>query len=127
MSVVAHAAGLAAAGGLLMTAPAPNVALHAPGHSPKIKTHWNYSVTVTRGGKPAAATITAQIVDPIGGVHIVQFGSTTRNIKNFPIKGVFRDYIIWPRDSNGIPLTLRFLIRVGGKTTTLKYHVVPHA
>jgi hypothetical protein len=101
--------------------------LSAPGHTPKLNTRWHYTLRVTQGGRAASARLTAQIVDPIGGVHIVQFGSTTRNIKNFPIKGVFRDYIIWPRDSNGIPLTLRFLIRVGGKTTTLKYHVVPHA
>jgi len=82
---------------------------------------------VTQGGKPVSGRLTAQIVDPIGGVHLVQFGSTTRNIKNYPIKGVFRDYIIWPRSSDGIPLTLRFQINAGGRTTTLKYHVTPHA
>ena len=126
MSVVVHAAGLAAAGGLLVTAPAPNVALHAPGHSPKIKTHWNYSVTVTRGGKPAAATITAQIVDPIGGVHIVQFGNTTKNIKAFPFKGTFRDFVIWPAASRGIPLTFRLTVVSGPTKKVIGYHVTPH-
>src|SRR5215470_9764135 len=104
MTLVTHVAGIAAAGGLLVAAPAPRVALHAPGHSPRIKTHWNYSVTVTRGGKPVAATITAQIVDPIGGVHIVQFGNTTKKIKAYPFTGTFRDFVIWPADSRGIPL-----------------------
>ena len=126
MSVAAHAAGLAAAGGLLVGAPSANVTLHAPGHSPKIKTHWNYSVTVTKGGKPAAATITAQIVDPIGGVHIVQFGNTTKNIKAFPFSGTFRDFVIWPADSRGIPLTFRLTIKSGPTKKVIGYRVTPH-
>jgi hypothetical protein len=126
MSVVAHAAGLAAAGGLLLAAPAPTVALDAPGHSPKIKTHWNYSVTVTKSGKPVAATITAQIVDPIGGVHLVQFGNTTKNVKNFPFTGTFRDFVIWPADSRGIPLTFRLTVESGPTKKVIGYHVTPH-
>jgi hypothetical protein len=118
------AAALAAAA--LVASPV-RATLAAPGHTPKVNTKWRYTLRVTQGGKPVSARLTAQIVDPIGGVHTVQFGSTTRDIKNFPIKGVFRDYVIWPRSSDGIPLTLRFLIRAGGKTTTLKYHVTPHA
>ena len=118
------AAGLATA--VLAAAPL-KATLSAPGHAPKVKTRWHYTLRVTQGGKPASAKLTAQIVDPIGGVHLVQFGSTTRNIRNFPIKGVFRDYIIWPSDSDGIGLTLRFTIRTGAKTTTLKYHVTPHS
>jgi hypothetical protein len=110
----------------LATAPV-KATLTAPGHAPKVNAKWHYTLRVTQGGKPASAKLTAQIVDPIGGVHLVQFGSTKRNIRNFPIKGVFRDYIIWPGSSNGIALTLRFLIHAGGKTTTLKYHVTPHA
>ena len=116
---LALVAGTFAAGGVKAT-------LTAPTHAPKVNTKWYYTLRVTKGGKPAPARLTAQIVDPIGGVHLVQFGSTTRNIKNYPIKGVFRDYIIWPRDSDGISLTLRFLIHAGGRTTTLKYRVTPH-
>jgi hypothetical protein len=101
--------------------------LTAPGHAPKINTKWRYTLRVTAGGHPVSARITAQIVDPIGGAHAVNLGATKRPITNYPIKGVFRDYIIWPRDSRDIPLTLRFLIRSGGKTTTLRYRVVPHA
>lgn len=122
MKVIAAALATAA----LATAPV-KATLTAPGHAPKVNTKWHYTLRVTQGGKPASAKLTAQIVDPIGGVHLVQFGSTKRNIKNFPIRGLFRDYIIWPGSSNGISLTLRFLIHAGGKTTTLKYHVTPHA
>jgi hypothetical protein len=101
--------------------------LTAPGHTPKINTKWHYTLRVTAGGRPVSARITAQIVDPIGGAHAVNLGSTKKPITNYPIRGVFRDYIIWPADSRDIPLTLRFLIRSGGQKTTLKYRVVPHA
>jgi hypothetical protein len=126
MSVVAHAAGLVAAGGLLVAAPTADVTLDAPGHSPRIKTHWNYSVTVLKGGKPAAATITAQIVDPIGGVHIVQFGNTTKDIKAYPFTGTFRDFVIWPAESRGIPLTFRLTVKSGPTKKVIGYHVTPH-
>lgn len=122
MKVIAAALATAA----LATAPV-KATLSAPGHTPKVKTKWHYTLRVTQGGRPVAARLTAQIVDPIGGVHVVQFGSTTRDIKNFPIKGVFRDYIIWPGSSDGIPLKLRFLIRTGGKSTKLEYRVTPHS
>jgi hypothetical protein len=82
---------------------------------------------VASGGKPVAAKLTAQIVDPIGGKHPVDIGLTKKPITNYPIRGVFRDFIIWPRSANGIPLTLRFDTRAGGATKTISYHVVPHA
>jgi hypothetical protein len=126
MTLVANAAALAAAGGLFVGASAADVTLHAPGHSPRIKTHWDYSVTVTRGGKPVSATITAQIVDPIGGVHLVQFGNTTKNIKAYPFTGTFRDFVIWPADSRGIPLTFRLTVKSGPTKKVIGYHVTPH-
>ena len=100
--------------------------LKAPGHTPRIKTRWYYTLRVTKDGRPAAARITAQIVDVIGGVHPVQFGPTTKNITNYPIKGTFRDYIIWPSSSSGIPLTLRFTIKVRTAKKIVTYRVVPH-
>jgi hypothetical protein len=98
--------------------------LSAPTHRPKAKTKWYYVVRVTEDGKPAAARITAQIVDPIGGVHPVDLGSSTKAIKNYPIKGTFRDYIIWPSESRGIRLTLRVTIRAGGTKKIAKYWVI---
>ena len=89
--------------------------LTAPGHTPKINTHWSYAVHATAQGKPVAARITAQIVDPIGGAHPVQFGKTTKTIVNWPFKGEFRDFIIWPASSRGIPLKLRITVVVAGR------------
>jgi hypothetical protein len=106
---------------------APHVTLNAPGHTPKINTHWNYAVHATLGGKPASARITAQIVDPIGGTHPVEFGSSTKKITNRPFKGIFRDYIIWPPSSRGIPLRLRVIVRIGTARKTIDYRVTPHA
>lgn len=100
--------------------------LSAPTHRPKVKTKWYYVVRVTKDGKAARARITAQIVDPIGGVHPVEFGPTTKVIKDYPIKGSFRDYIIWPSESRGIRLTLRITVRVGTTKKIVNYWVVAH-
>ena len=110
----------------LATVAAVTVALTAPGHAPKIGTHWGYSVTATSGGRPAAARITAQIVDPIGGIHQVDFGNTTKHLRNWPFKGTFHDFVIWPADSRGIPLTFRLTVKSGPTKKVIGYHVTPH-
>jgi len=116
---------LVLAGTLAVAAPL-KATLTAPGHTPKINTHWNYVVRATVAGKPVAAKLTAQIVDPIGGRHPVEFGANTKTITNWPFKGVFRDYIIWPASSRGVPLKLRLVIRAGGSTKVITYAVTPH-
>lgn len=100
--------------------------LTAPGHTAKVGTHWNYAVHATRGGKPVAARLTEQIVDPIGGRHPVTYANTRKPITNWPFKGTFRDYIIWPRSSRGVPLTLHLVVRSRGTTKVIKYVVTPH-
>jgi hypothetical protein len=101
--------------------------LTAPGHSPAVNTRWHYSVHVTKAGKPVAAKLTVQIVDPIGGAHPVTFGATTKTIKNWPFTGVFRDYIIWPKSSRGLPLKLRLTVHADRTTKVLTYAVTAHA
>jgi hypothetical protein len=103
-----------------------NVTLKTPGHTPKINTHWNYTVTVRKGGKPVAARLTEQIVDPVGGVHAVQFGKSTKNITNWPIKGAFSDFIIWPASARGVPLTFRVIVKVGTAKKVVNFSVVAH-
>jgi len=116
---------LLALGASLLVGAAPRVVLTAPGHTPTIGTHWNYTVAVTENGRPVAARISAEILDPIGDVHPVKFGTTTKNITNWPIKGTFRDFIAWPADSRGIPLTFRVIVRVGAVKRTDSYTVTP--
>ncbi len=102
------------------------VSLTAPTHTPKINVHWPYVVRATRDGKPVTARITAQIVDPVGGVHPVEFGANTKNVTNWRFKGVFRDYIIWPPESRGFPLKLRVIVVGKGFRRVLSYTVTPH-
>jgi hypothetical protein len=124
VTLTATSALLALSASVLVGA-APKLVLTAPGHTPTIGTHWNYSLAVTEKGTPVAARISAQIIDPIGGVHPVQFGTSTKNITNWPIKGTFRDFIVWPADSRGVPLTFRVIVRVGAVKRTDNYAVTP--
>jgi hypothetical protein len=105
--------------------------LKAPGHTPKVNTKWYYTVRVTDlAGHPIRARLTAQIRDPLGTLHPVQFGATTKNIVNWPFKGTFRDYIIWPPSSRQATLlgglVLRFTVVARGQRKVLLYRVKPH-
>jgi hypothetical protein len=128
MPVTATAAAVAAAGSLLAGATAPvRVTIAAPGHTPRINTHWNYVVRATRAGRPVAGRITAQIVDPLGGRHPVEFGKGTKRITNLPFAGEFHDFIVWPPESRGIPLRFRVVVTVGRVTRTTDYAVTPRS
>ena len=120
-------AALAAAGGVFAAGAPVGVTVTAPGHTPKINKHWNYSVKVTQSGKVVHAKLTEAIVDPIGGSHPVQFGTSTKNITNWPFNGVFKDFMVWPASSRGIPLRLRITVKVGTVTKVVNYAVTPRA
>ena len=101
------------------------VAVTAPGHAPPVGVRWNYSVAATVNGRPVKALITEEIVDPIGGTHPVQFGIGTKIIKNWAFKGVFRDFMIWPKSSRGVPLTWRITVVIGKTRRVVNYKVTP--
>jgi len=105
--------------------PPLRVTLTAPTHMPKVAVRWPYSVRATRAGAPVAGRITVQIVDPLGGVHPVQLGLTTTNITRRPFRGIFRDFVIWPGSSRGIPLTLRVTVVAASARRVLRYRVTP--
>jgi hypothetical protein len=104
--------------------------LKAPVAEPKVNVKWPYSIKVTDlTGKAVRATLTAVVIDPLGTVHPVDYGPTgppnpgpPKPIKNWPFKGTFRDYMIFPPDSRLATqlggLTLRWTIKakIGGKT-----------
>lgn len=102
--------------------------LKAPAANPKINAKWRYSITVTTlAGKPVKARLTAHVIDPIGGVHPMDYGPTGPPnpgppvpIKNRPFVGTFRDYLQFPPESRFYPLTLRWTVKakVDGKTKT---------
>lgn len=95
-----------------------HVTLTGSGPKPKAGAHWPYKVVAVWAGKPAKATVTAQIVDPLGGVHPVQFGANTKNVTRHPFTGIFKDYVIWPKDSIGYPLKFRVIVTSHGVKKT---------
>lgn len=113
-----------AAAALAIAGPA-QVSVTGPGHTPRINTHWNYVVRFTVGGKPAAGKLTEQIVDPIGGKHVVEFGKSTKKILRWPFTGTFRDFLVFPASSRGIPLTFRVTVVGGGRTHVVNYPITP--
>jgi hypothetical protein len=100
-----------------------HVTLSAPTHTPKANVKWRYAVHATRAGKPVRARLTAQIVDPVGGVHPVLYANTKRRLVRWPFVGTFRDYVTWPGSSRGIPLTFRVTVVSGGTRRVLRYRV----
>src|ERR1051326_2121939 len=119
--------GIAAAlAATVLASGAVKATLSGPTHTPKAGTKWYYVLRVTQNGRPVAARITVQIVDPLGTAHPVQLGASKRNITNYRITGTFRDYVIWPKESNGIPLTFRIIVHAGGVKKIVKYSVTSH-
>lgn len=101
------------------------VSVTGEGHTPKINTHWNYVVRATMGGKPVRGKLTEQIVDPVGGKHLVEFGTSSKKILRWPFNGTFRDFLVFPASGRGIPLTFRVTVVAGGKTKIVNYRITP--
>ena len=99
--------------------------LTAATHTPRAGVRWPYSVRVSEGGKPAAAKITVEIAEPTGQTYPAQYGTTNKNLTNWPIKGAFHDFIVWPAAARGVPLSLRVLVQAGSAKRTLDYRVKP--
>ena len=81
-------------------------------HTPKVNAVWPWSVTATSAGKPVAGTVTAVVIDPVGGVHAVEFGCCkTKFITNVRFKGTFRDYVRYPLISKGYRVTFKVTVK----------------
>lgn len=94
--------------------------------APKVGVKWPYTLKATIGGKPAkAARLTVTLLDPIGGVHAVEDDANDRVIKNRPFRGTFRDKLLFPAESRGFPLKLRFAVVAGKAKKTLEVEVTP--
>jgi hypothetical protein len=112
-------------------APIPfKATLKAPATQPKVNVKWPYSIKVTDlKGRSIRATVTGVVIDPLGTAHAMDYGPTgppnpgpPKPITNWPFKGTFRDYLIFPEDArlaNQLGgLTLRWTVKakIGGKT-----------
>jgi hypothetical protein len=126
LRLAALGAGLAFAGIAAGATPGFKATLAAPTHTPKVNAKWFYVVRAAgRTGKPLRATVTAQLVDPVGGVHPVLFGSTTKPIVNRPFVGAFRDFVRFPPESQGFRLTFRVIVKALGARRVLTYWIKP--
>jgi len=101
-----------AAGTAGMAAP-PKVAFRAPTHTPRVNVRWPWSIAVTTSaGRPLPATISVAIVDPLGGVHPVDYDCCKgKFITNVKIKGRFADKVIFPLASKGFRVVFRVTVK----------------
>lgn len=102
----------------------PVVVFRATTHTPKVNAKWPWSITVTKGGKPLVGTVTAQVIDPIGGVHAVEFGGVkNRFVTNVKLKGRFSDFVIYPAISQGVRVTFRVTVKTAVGKRVVNYWV----
>lgn len=86
--------------------------LHATTHTPKVNAKWPWSVTATSGGKPVAGTVTAQVRDPVGQLHPVEYGGVKNKfVTNVKFTGRFSDFVIYPPISKGLRITFRVTVK----------------
>jgi hypothetical protein len=89
-------------------------------HTPLIKTNVPISVTATLGGKPVKGA-TAKYEFLFGGA-VVSTQYPHYN-KHFAFNGRFSDNLIFPAESVGEPLTLRFVIADAGHTVGFNWAI----
>jgi hypothetical protein len=106
-------------------AASPSVVFRATTHTPKVNARWPWSIVVrTPAGRLLPATISVAIVDPIGGVHAVDYGCCDgKFITNVKTKGRFADYVQYPLSSKGFKLTFRVTVKTRLGTRVVRYWV----
>lgn len=106
------------------SAGALTVVFKAAGHSPAVNKKWPWSVTAANAGKPVAGTVTAQVVDPVGGVHAVEFGGVkNRFVTNIKFVGRFADFVLFPPISRGVGVTFRVTVKTALGKKVFNYPV----
>jgi len=116
---------LVPAAGTAGTAAGPRVVFHATTHTPKVNVRWPWSIAVsTQAGAPIAGTISVAIVDPIGGVHPVEYDCCkNRFITNVKIKGRFADKVIYPLASKGYRVVFRVTVKTALGRRVVNYWI----
>jgi hypothetical protein len=110
---------------LAVLAAALVVSLSAPTHAPKAEARWNYTVHASVAGKPVPGRITVELVDPFGGTHPAQRRTSDVDIVRVPFDGVFRDFLEFPSEAKGLPLTVRVTVVARGSRRVVSYRVTP--
>ena len=106
-------------------APAFKVTFTASKHTPKVNERWNWKVAVASpAGKLLAATISAVVIDPVGGVHPVEYGCCAKKfVTNVKIKGSFSDWVQYPLAAKGYKITFKVIVKTALGTRAVTYWV----
>jgi hypothetical protein len=104
------------------------VAIKGATARPKANANWSYSVTARDStGKKVSGKLTVQIVDPLGNAHAVTYDNTKKPVRNFPFHGTFHDFLQFPKDSIGFPLTVRAKVTSAQGKGTASFGVKPRS
>jgi hypothetical protein len=105
--------------------PAFRVTFTAPKHTPRVNEKWYWSVKVTTpAGRLLPARISAVVIDPIGGVHPVEYGCCAKKfVTNVAIKGTFRDFVQYPLAAKGYRVTFKVTVKTARGTRAVTYWV----
>jgi hypothetical protein len=106
-------------------APAFKVTFRASTHTPRVNQKWIWSIKVTTlAGKLLPARISAVVIDPIGGVHPVEYGCCkNRFITNVRIKGTFRDFVQYPLAAKGYRVTFKVTVKTARGARAVRYWI----
>jgi len=88
--------------------------LHAGSHHPKVEQPWPLHFTVTRDGRPAAASVSYEYLFA---------GQVVAHRSHYTFIGHFADLFKWPASAVGYPLTFRAVVVSGAMTFDLEYPV----
>jgi hypothetical protein len=107
------------------TTPAFKIKFTAPTHTPKVNQRWPWSIKVTtNAGRLLPARISAVVIDPIGGIHPVEFGCCkNRFVTDVGIMGTFRDFVQYPLAAKGYRITFRVTVKTTLGRRAVRYWV----
>jgi hypothetical protein len=89
--------------------------LQAPNHAPTAGKKWYITVTIKGGGKKLAGSVKYQFLSD-GTVVSTQPGHSFKG-------GVYHDWLLFPKEAVGYPLTLRVVVKTNAGTVNLNWSV----
>ena len=110
---------------LALALPAPAAAssisahLSAPNHAPIAGKKWYITVTISHGGQKLTGSVKYQFLFD-GTVVSTQPGHSFKG-------DVYRDWLLFPKDAVGHPLTLRIVVKTNHGTVDLDWAVTTRA
>jgi len=107
------------------TTATPRVVFRATTHTPKVNARWPWSIVVTTpAGRLLPATVSVTIVDPIGGVHPVEYGCCKgKFITDVTTRGRFADYVQYPPTAKAYRLTFRVMVKTRLGSRVVNYWI----